>query len=294
LPQANDDLDNEFYSCAVPFVRRAVRENELQPPPDVEIFSFHYDLQTGAVRLNTPGFVHALRLMQRLETYRQPADGGEAPRHFQNGQAVLCLASPSWITRFQENAALRGKFGICRVPGSGRVFDYRSGQEQVLSGSNYVPYLGAKGWVTVVPRSTGHADAAFSLSAFLSSPSISRDLVIEPAWGGGVFRRDHLESRLGWQAFGLGPNQTDRFVESLRETIDHPLVKNPVVRLRIPDEHSHQLALVVELRAALLAGKDAQKALDAVAQQWQRLDAGKDSRMRLNDYRLSLSIGRMH
>src|SRR5262249_29377465 len=69
---------------------------------------------------------------------------------------------------------------------------------QMVAGGNFVPYLGAAGWVGGVPRSNPHPDAAFALLAFLSSPRISRDVVIEPSWGGGAFRRDHLKNiRLG-------------------------------------------------------------------------------------------------
>src|SRR5207302_4126020 len=119
--------DRLFYSVAVPFARQAVREDDPTPPPGVEVFSFHYDLDSGAVRIATPAFVHALRLLQRLQAYRPAGAVQDPPSAFQKGEAVLCLASPAWISRFQESAAVRDKFGLCRVPGSGHVFDYQTG-----------------------------------------------------------------------------------------------------------------------------------------------------------------------
>ena len=69
LPESLDDLDLLFYSVAVPFVRRAIREDDPNPPPAVEVFSFHYDLDSGAVRIDTPGFVRALQLFSACKLF---------------------------------------------------------------------------------------------------------------------------------------------------------------------------------------------------------------------------------
>jgi multiple sugar transport system substrate-binding protein len=290
LPDSVDGRDRMFYSIAVPFARQAVREDDPKPPPAEELFSFHYDLESGAVRIDAPGFVHALRLLQRMQAYRPAGTAQDPPAAFQQGEAVLCLAGPAWISRFQESAAVRDKFGLCRVPGSGHVFDYRSGQERLVAGGNWVPYLGADGWMMMVPRSNAEPDAAFALAASLSDPKASQDMVIEPTWGGGVFRREHLEGGVGWHQLGLDRKGTERLVNILRETVLHPQVKNPVLRLRTPDEREHQQALDVELRAALLDGKDAGRALQAAAERWRQMDERKDPKTRLAEYRLSLSL----
>jgi ABC-type glycerol-3-phosphate transport system substrate-binding protein len=292
LPEHLDDLDPVFYSVAAPFAHRAIREDDPSPPSAVEVFSFHYDLESGAVRIDTPGFVRALRLLQRLQAFRPPRATPDPPSAFEKGEAVLCLASPAWIGRFQESSPVRDKFGICRVPGSEQVADYATGQERLVPGGNWVPYLGAGGWMMVVPRRNAEPEAAFSLAASLSDPKISQDIVIEPAWGGGVFRREHLESGIGWHQLGLDRQRAENLVNTLRETILHPQVKNPVLRLRTPDERAHQQALDTELRAALLDGKDASQALHAAAQRWRQLDESKEKKTRLAEYRLSLSLGR--
>ncbi len=289
LPVADEDLDREFYSVAVPFARRAVREDDPKPPPDVQLFSFHFDLESGSPRIDTPGFVHALRLLQQLQRYRPAAPVAEPPVSFEQGEAVMCLASPSWISRFRGSAQVGDKIGLCPVPGTGHVFEYATGREEEVPGGNRVPYLGAGGWVTVVPRTSENPEAAFALMAFLSDPRTSRDIVIEPAWGGGVFREKHLGRDVGWTSFGFDRSRTEVLVQSLRETL-LPSQVNPVLRLRIPDERSHQHALVAELREALLQGKDAGQALSAAAARWRELDKDKDAKTRLRDYRLSLSL----
>jgi multiple sugar transport system substrate-binding protein len=292
LSDSLDDLDRAFYSVAVPCVRRAVREDDPRPPPSGEIFSFHYDVETGAVRIDKPGFVHALQLLQRLQAFRSAGAAQDPPAAFQKGEAVLCLASPAWIDRFQENPAVRNRFGFCRLPGSGHVFAYATGQEQPVLKGNWVPYLGADGWMMVVPRHNAAPEAAFALAASLSGPKTSQDIVIEPGWGGGVYRREHLEVGVGWQQLGLERKLSEHLVDLLRQTVLHPQLTNPVLRLRTPDEREHQQALATELRAALLGGKDAARALEAAAARWRQLDERKDLKTRLAEYRLSLSLSR--
>ena len=108
---------------------------------------------------------------------------------------------------------------------------------------------------------------------------------------GGVFRREHLETGIGWHQLGLDRRRTENLVDILRETVLHPQVKNPVLRLRTPDERAHQQALDAELREALRNGKDAGPALRS-ARRWRQLDEGTDRKTRLAEYRLSLSLSR--
>jgi multiple sugar transport system substrate-binding protein len=289
LPTDDDGLDRLFYSVAASFAHAAVREDDPKPPSPIEQFSFHYDLGDGTIRIATSGFVEALKLLQRLQAFRPAQPSTDPLASFINGEAVLSLAPVDAISRFKQK--LRGRFGVRRLPGSSQVFGYRTGQARSIAGGNFVPYLGADAWVLVVPQTSTQPDAAFGLAAALSDPRTSGDIVIEPAWGGGVVRRQQLTNRQGWQAFDLTPALTTSLLESLQETLMHAQITNPVIRLRIPDERSHRQALDAELRAALLHGKRAEDALQQAAARWRQLDAGKDLKVRVRDYRLSLSLG---
>ena len=97
------------------------------------------------------------------------------------------------------------------------------------------------------------------------------------------------ESRAGWQAFGLG-DKTESLVEVLRELVTHPQLKNPVTRLRIPNEREHQLALLSEVRETLLYGKEPAKALADADRSWQEIDQKKDADSRRLEYRLTLGL----
>jgi hypothetical protein len=128
------------------------------------------------------------------------------------------------------------------------------------------------------------------LAAFLSDPHTSRDTVIEPSWGGGAYRNEHLENRAGWQSFGLSPEWTGVLVQSIRQVEAYSSIKNPLMRLRIPQEASHRQALDTELEAVLLHGKEPEQALNDAASRWRQLDVKVDPRQLLRDYRLSLGL----
>jgi multiple sugar transport system substrate-binding protein len=291
LPDTDDGLDEVYYAIAAPLARRAVAEDNRQPPPDEEMLSFHYDFKTGRARIDQPAFVEAFRLLKRLQAHRPARAAGQPAEAFRQGRAALSIAGTEWVARFQdEQSAVRGRFGVCRVPGSRRVFAYQTGQAQPTEEVNYVPYLGTGGGLAVVPRSAAHPEAAFALLAELSGPQVSAEIVLGSSLGGGPCRREHLDLLKAGNVFGLESGVARALVESLRLTLDPP-IKNPVLRLRTPDEGDHLRAFAAEVRPALLrSDADPNQVMKAVAQRWRQLDGLKDERQRKADYCRSLSI----
>jgi multiple sugar transport system substrate-binding protein len=286
--EGEDETDRTFHTIAASCAVRAADVLRLPRDKDAraELFSFHCEFATGEPRVASPGFVHALALLRRLQACRAPADGKPAPEAFATRRAVLCLADASWVVRFQKSAA-KPRFGVCRVPGSGVVFDHTTGKEEAVPGGNYVPYLGAAGWLGVVPRGAAHPEAAFGLLAELSGPEKSRQVVIEPDWGGGAFRRDQLAATAGWSSFQLDQTQTTALLTSLQQTLAHPGLSNPATRLRLPKEAEYRKALLDEVRAALAGKKEPGAALQAAAERWRDLDTPERRR---TDYAYSLGL----
>ena len=291
LPMADEDLDREFYSVAVPLARRAVREDQKKPAHSVDLSSFHFDLTTGKPRIAEPGFVAALRLLQRLRQYRPTEPQRDPPKAFTRGEAVLCLAQPAWVGRFQaSDSPVRGQFGVCPVPGSRQVYPDHPGSPQGVAGGNQVPYVGAGGWLAVVPKDAPRPDAAFDLLAELTGPQTSQQIVLDPDWGGGAFRRQHLDNFAGWDAFGLDRRGTEALRDSVRQMAEHPKLINPVVRLRVPEQADYQRTLVENLRTALTKNTDAAAALAEAVKRWETIQQRKDAQTRRAEYRLSLGL----
>jgi multiple sugar transport system substrate-binding protein len=290
LPAADAALGREFFAVAACYARRAVREDE--PPrgdQDDQLFSFHYDHRTGRPRVDTPGFVHALRLLQRLQACRPKEAGAGPAAAFRDGKAGLCLTDAAHVSDFQKAPALRDQFGVCAPPGGAVYFDYALGKEQSAPQPNRVPYLGSAGCLAAVPQAAAEPDAAASLLADLSGRDRSAQILVDPRHGGGATRRSHFE-HTRWDAFGLDPERTRDLKELLRQAVAHPGLKNPAVRLRTPDEAAHEAALVGGVRAALAGGADPAAALAGVVNRWDELDRAKGVAAHLAAYRISLGL----
>lgn len=289
LPRDDDGLDRLFYTVAAGFARHAVPANkERGAGHQDDVFSFHYDMKTGRPRLSAPGFVHALKLLQRLQACR-PAEPADRPEEaFRSGRAVLCLADAPWVKTFQATPALRDKFSISRVPGGERYFDFETGEAQPTPAGNRVPYLGGAGWLAVVPRTNAHADAAFELLTELSGPLTSNQIFLSSGTSGGPLRGEQLD-RHRWNSFDLDDARTPQFRKAMQDTLHHGL-KNPALCLRTPRQAAHRAALVKEVRAALLEGADAEKALRNVVEAWEKLDREQGLEAHRADYRRSLGL----
>jgi multiple sugar transport system substrate-binding protein len=291
LPRADAALDRLFYTVAAGFARRAVGHEEDRPAYGADdMFSFHYDIETGQPRIASPGFVHALRLLQRLQACRpaQPADHPEEA--FYEGRAVLCLTDAPWLVTFQKKADLHDKIGLCRIPGGDRYFHFRTGQEQKPSGAvNWLPYLGGAGWLAVVPRSARDPEVAFALLADLAGPKTSTQIFLGSKTQGGPTRTSQLY-RHRWDTFDLDDRQAMHLRHLLDETLLYRNLKNPVLCLRTPRQAAHRAVLDRRLRDALLKGADAEKTLREVAEEWRKLDREQGLEEHKADYRRSLGL----
>src|SRR5262249_9385988 len=134
------------------------------------------------------------------------------------------------------------------------------------------------------------AKAALSLLAHLSSPEVSKQIVIDPEVGGRPIREDHLDASTRWENFGLHPDQTAKMKEALKQMLEHPGLRNPARRLRTPDETAHRQALEQELRAALKGDKTPEQALKDATARWAQLDRDKGPTKHRAEYRISLGL----
>src|SRR5262249_45774111 len=113
LPESEGELDRLFFTVAASYARRAASAPHEKRAKDHldETFSFHSDRRTGDPRIDGPGFVEALALLQRLQRCR-PKGTSARPESaaFERGEAVLCLTEATALVDFQKQAALRDRF----------------------------------------------------------------------------------------------------------------------------------------------------------------------------------------
>jgi multiple sugar transport system substrate-binding protein len=286
LPGEAGALAREFFSMAAPHVVRTVGEGAKKQPAAEETLTFQFNFASGVPNINAPGFVRALRLMQKLQKFRTAGVTGEPAAAFRDGAAVLCLAGPAWLARCSAaDSPVRDKFDVLRLPGS-RWSPRGERDDAPAPDINHASYIDG-GWLGVVPAASQHADASFELLAELSNPAISREIVGDPLWGGGPTRRSHFSRAEDWYAFGLGKEATAALRETVRRALD-PLPINPPLRLRVPDQRELQAILVEEIRPVLEGGGEPQQALDVAAQRWRARDDRRPAGARGEEYRRSL------
>lgn len=293
LPADDAALDREFFTIAACYVRRPVpADNRARDDNLDQLFSFQYDHRTGKPRLATPGFVYALELLKRLQKCRPSGTADSPVDAFRDDNAALALADVSLLTTLQKTHGMADKLGVCRMPGGSRWFEYTSGKAVPVSdpAGNRIPYLGSGGWLAAVPLGAAEPQAAFSLLADLAGRERSGQILIDPIFGGGPTRRDHLE-RTRWDSFGLEPERTRTLKDALRQTLEHSGMQNPAVCLRTSTAATHEAVLLKELRAFLKAdGGDAAKTLAKVAACWEEMDKERGLEAARDDYRYSVGL----
>lgn len=249
-PADPDSLERAFMDIAAPLATRPPPRSMTEADATPRAFSFQFDLADNTPRIDKPGFVEAARLLRAV--YSEPA--GDPIAAFREGKASFAVVSPAELPRL---TAAGRKFAVAPLPGTNAVYNDKSGKQDVPTVVR-VPYLGAGGWLAVVPRDAEHADAAFDLLADLAGPATSLLILSEPRWGAGPFRGVHLDdgNRRCWQMYDV---PTDALVAAMRPFADPP-VPNAPVRLRLPDG--------ADYRADLAAALAADAPLADVAQKW--------------------------
>ena len=288
LPTDADALERRFFQVAASYARRAVRR-DAQRGADYrdDVFSFAFDQKTGAPRIASKGFAHALEMLARLQTCRPPKPSLHPEDALIAGQAVLGIVEASAVAKLQRSA-FRDKIGICAVPGAEVCYDPRGEAVARMQGSNRVPYLGGAGWLAGVNPSSERSAAAMDLLADLAGPARSAQIAQEPRWGGGPTRAGVL-LRDRWDSFDLDAGRT----AALRETLSRTLLshlENPAGVVRLPDRRAFRDALVVGIRRSLLEKGKADESLGGVDREWKRLIEKRGAAAHRKDYRLGLGL----
>jgi multiple sugar transport system substrate-binding protein len=296
LPASAADLDREFHAVAASFVRPGVNQERLDKLPQADrdrvLYNFHFDVQTGEPWIQSPGFVAALKFLQQVQILRASGATADAVKAFSEGNALFGLVSLADIRALQEHPQLKDRIAVGPVPGSELYYAPEAGEERALTDrdGNAIPYIGSDGWLGAVAADAAHTEAALSLLQYLGSPQASLEIALEPRWGGGPTRRNHLDidNRSGWFGYGLNKERTNQMLTALEGQCNPPIV-NPVYRLRIPEERAYRDAFVESIRPALTGQLSAESALGQAAKRWKNL--GKtDPAARLKEYRLSIGL----
>jgi multiple sugar transport system substrate-binding protein len=229
-------------------------------------FSFLFDSETMAPRIDGPPFVEALKAVVSLKNLGPPGmerfDAEGARAAFRTGKVAMLIDRAERAAGWSHGKPL----AVAPLPGSERVFEPARKAWQPASPPNSPSYLPlGGGWLIGINGSlTGtKLDAALNFAKYLVSPDNSNRLTAERTF-------PLLPVRTTQFAAGLpdpssSPDVGSReWSEAVRRTL---LAERVVPGLRIPHANGY-LDDLAKGRTDALAGKPSEQALRAVASAW--------------------------
>ena len=251
-------------------------------------YSFLFDSDRMAPRIDTPPFVQALQALIDLKASGPPGlerlDADSAREAFRKGQVAMLIDRAERAAGWSHGKPL----GVAPLPGSDRVFDPSQKIWQKPARRNAPRFLPrGGGWLVGIRgglSGTQH-DAALDFAQYLANPENSSRLRAERGF-------PMLPCRTSQISQGL-PDPTsapDVDVRAWSDAVSRTLLAERVVPgPRIPDAAGY-LDDLAKGRAAALAGQSPQKALESVARAWDKVTSARGPMRQLWHYRRSLNL----
>ncbi|MBV8075294.1 MAG: extracellular solute-binding protein [Planctomycetaceae bacterium] len=252
-------------------------------------YSFLFDADTMAPRIDSPPFVEALTALTALTASGPPDlarfDAEAARRAFRRGDVALLIDRAERASLWGEGGG--GAIDVVPLPGSCRVFDPLRGRWEDASPPNrpsYLPFGG--GWLVGVASATEgrRREAAIDFATYLVGPEVAAHVR-----AGRAFVMLPVRSSLLGQ--GLPDPRVAPGVDARRwsEAVSRTLLAARVVPgPRIPGADGY-LADLGRGRVAAVAGEPADRALREVARRWSERTRSLGTERQLWHYRRSLN-----
>ena len=267
VAKRDDLMFSAFISRAAPYAKH----------PDVK-GGFFFDLETMEPLINTPGFVHGLKLFVEAQKAFPPGGTnfglGDEIFSFGGGQALM---SYSWDDAFiqaqQKDSRIRNKVAAAPLPGAKKVWNRVSGKWDKFEIASRAPYM-TWGWSSAVSKMSKEKEMAFDYLCFFSNEANTfHDLQIG-RFGVNPYRASHFENDF-WEGQGWDADVAKSYTTTLSEMEKS---KNRVYDLRVPGVGQFMSSMANGVAEAMAGQKTPQKALDEVAEEWRGIveRIGKD------------------
>jgi len=250
-------------------------------------YSFLFDADTMAPRIDSPPFVEALQGLAALKDAGPPEaatlDAEAARRAFSQGKVALLIDRAETAGRWGNQKGI----GVVPLPGSERVYDPARKLWENLSTPNRpscLPYGG--GWLVGVTASASpkSREAALDFAAYLIGPETATLLR-----GGRGFPMLPVRSALIGQGLSGASSASGVDSKQWADAVSRTVMAQKVVAgLRIPDSSGY-LADLAKARAAVLKGESPELALKSVAEAWTERTKRLGTARQLWHYRRSLN-----
>ncbi len=216
-------------------------------------------------------------------------DSNEVRQRFAHGEAVLGI---DWddtpiIGELQADSKVRGKIGSQLLPGSYKVWNYKTGKWVTMSKLNRPAWLAFGGWCGVISKTAHDIPLAYKYLSFVASPAFSLKMVTLANSGMNPYRLSHFSNKAAWIKAGYPEPDLDAYLAAMRTSDLDP---NAVHDLRLPGAATFQDDTEVAAQQVVSGQTDAQSALNDLANKWNQVNQQKGMDKQLKAYRASLGV----
>lgn len=250
-------------------------------------YSFLFDANSMAPRIDSPPFVEALQGLVALKAFGpagvETFDIKAARKAFGSREAAMLIDRAEKVASWGDGKSI----GVARLPGSGRVYNPDRSQFEPASRPNrpaYLPFGG--GWLVGVSASAkgSKREAAIDFAKYLISPDIASRVRTDPDFPMLAVRNSLLSQGPPDARASLGVDAR-LWADAVFQTLTAPRV---LPGIRIPDAAGY-LGDLAKGRAAALGGEPAEAALKSVADAWTERTKRLGAKRQLWHYRRSLN-----
>lgn len=251
-----------------------------------------FDPETMDAQVNNEGWVRALEDYIKSVEYAPPGAlnftsgdirtafaGGQVAMNFDWGDTGVIAADP-------EQSQVSGYVGSAMTPGATQIWNHVTGEWDSFDEPVKSPFMAFGGWQAAVPAASPNMEAAWNFIEFLSNPENSMQACITGGSGVNPYRTSHFENLEPWLTV-FSEEEARMYLDAQRNSLEAP---NIALDMRLPGYFSYTEVLEIELSKALAGQVTAQEALDAIAEEWNRLTDEFGREKQLAAYRSSMGL----
>jgi multiple sugar transport system substrate-binding protein len=244
--------------------------------------------------VNDPGHVQGMKNYAEALKHGPPGminfDSNEVRQRFAHGEAVLGI---DWddtpiIGELQKDTKVKGKIGSALLPGTHRVWNYKTHKWQNMAALNRPAWLAFGGWCGVICKTASNIPLAYKYLSFVASPAFSMKMVTLENSGMNPYRLSHFNNVGAWKRAGYPEPDLGLYLAAMRKSDLDP---HAVQDMRLPGAAAFQDATEVAAQQVVSGQSSPQAALNSLAAKWNQINNQKGHAKQLAAYRASLNLG---
>lgn len=252
--------------------------------------SMFFDPETMEAQINNPGWLRALEEYKRGLDFNPPGalnnGSGDVRPLYAGGTVAMNIDWADSGVLGSTEGSIEGHVRTAMLPGSTEIWNHVSDEWDSYDEVVHSPFLAFGGWQLAVPADSENPEAAWDFVAEVISPEVSGRAIVTANSGVNPYRFSHYQNLENWSSV-FSEEEAASYLGAQRASLDAP---NVALDLRLPGFFSYTEVLEIELSRALAGQVEPQEALDAIAEEWDRLteEFGRDAQ--LAAYRASVGL----